>query len=472
MPGSATSSVLSTTDRSAIVALTATGVLLALCLVTGGSSQESGAGVLTAQAFSLPLIGWAGWRLLHRHIGPVQIAWLAFAGALAAIPFLQAIVPASIAEDAGGREALGADLVLFGIGAPPLWSLAPIASAEAALALLPALAIFWMSFTLTSAARRHLALLIMLLAMASLLLGVAQLGAPQESSLNPYPQWKPAMSGFFANPNHQASLLVVAATLACARLVTALGAWTSGRPRHVLRAVFATLVILLAAAALPLTGSRAGVALMILSIALVTATHGPAWRGGKRTRIMLAGSLALAVIGLLLAIRWMQVDAIDELRAPLRAATTEIAARFLPLGAGLGSYMPLFEQEAERSWLLDQYVNHAHNEYTQWWLEAGVPALFAGALGILAITLTFRDLWRSPAGTGSLGVTCLLALGAVLAHSLVDYPLRTPAMLAVAAALAGIAAAQASDSVRTNPAARASRGGDRAPLTLHKDQIR
>lgn len=57
--------------------------------------------------------------------------------------------------------------------------------------------------------------------------------------------------------------------------------------------------------------------------------------------------------------------------------------------------------------------------------------------------MTLRGLLRQPAHLRGLGVTALVALTAVLMHSLVDYPLRTPAMLAVAAALAGIAAAQA-----------------------------
>ena len=48
-----------------------------------------------------------------------------------------------------------------------------------------------------------------------------------------------------------------------------------------------------------------------------------------------------------------------------------------------------------------------------------------------------------------------IALLAIAAHSLVDYPLRTPAMLAVAAALAGILAA-----------------AHRAPVTKKRDNPR
>ena len=434
-----------THDLQSRAGLMAACALLVLCVVSGGSSQESGAGVFAAQLLALPLLGWAGWRLLHatpRAANPHRYAWLAFAGLLFAIPVLQSVLPAGMAGGEG-RTALAADLGRFGVEAPSRWSLAPAASLAAAFHLLPALAIFAMALSLPAAAQRRLAQLVVALAVASLVLGVAQLGAPQESALNPYPQWSAAMNGFFANPNHQATLLVVAATLACARLAMVVGAWRPGRPHRVAHGVVAALVMLLAAVALPLTGSRAGVVLLILSCALVVAAHWPAWRGGVRSRMVLVACMAVAAIALFLALRWMQVEAIDELRGPLRALTGEIAARYAPMGAGMGSYVPLFEQDAPRELLMANYVNHAHNEYAQWWFAAGATAVVAMVLGGIALALTLRMLLRQPAHLRGLGVTALVALGAILAHSWVDYPLRTPAMLAVAAALAGIAVGQA-----------------------------
>ncbi|MEN1972603.1 O-antigen ligase family protein [Luteimonas sp. MJ204] len=449
-------------DRPARAGLAAACGLLVLCMMSGGSSQESGAGTFIAQLLALPLLAWAGWLLLKRPAGAVQLAWLAFAAALVAIPLLQAVLPAAVAGGRG-RVALVQDLALFGVDAPAHWSLAPAATRAAGFQLLPALAIFAMALALPRAAHRRLAQLIVVLAVASLLLGVAQLAAPQESPLNPYPQWSAAMNGFFANPNHQATLLVVAATLACARLAMVAGAWPPGRPHRLMQGTVAALVMLLAAVALPLTGSRAGVVLIILACALVVAAHWPAWRGGTRSRIALAASLAVAALALFLALRWMQVEAIDELRGPLRALTGEIAARFAPMGAGVGSYVPVFEQEAPRDLLMANYVNHAHNEYAQWWLEAGVPALIAMLLGAAALALTLLGLMRQPAQMRGLGITALVALAAILAHSLVDYPLRTPAMLAVAAALAGIAAAQAAGSDKGRSRAKAPRTARDAP---------
>ncbi|HRN62615.1 MAG TPA: hypothetical protein PK743_04290 [Luteimonas sp.] len=126
---------------------------------------------------------------------------------------------------------------------------------------------------------------------------------------------------------------------------------------------------------------------------------------------MAVTALALA---LFLSLRWMHVEPIDEPRGPVPALTGEIAARFLPLGAGVGSYVLVFEQEAPRELLMANYVNDAHNEHAQWWLVSGALAMLLAAV---ALTSTLRMLLRQPAH--------LRGLGALMAHSFVDYPLRT-----------------------------------------------
>src|SRR5690606_27413211 len=111
-------------------------------------------------------------------------------------------------------------------------------------------------------------------------------------------------------------------------------------------------------------------------------------------------------------------------------------------------------------------------EYAQWWLEAGVAAIMAMLLGVAALALTLRGLRRLSAHERGLGVTALVALAAILAHSIVDYPLRTPAMLAVAAALAGIAAAEAARRGNRRSIAEPAGSTPAAPPTLHGDPIR
>jgi len=426
-------------DAGDVAATAAVCVLLTAALLGGGSSQEAGRGLALAVALAVPLLAWGVWRWLRSSSSAVPSAWLCLLALVAALPLLQ-LLPLPAGWGGEGRRDLNADLATLGVAQAARWSLAPGAVTVAMLSLLPAAAVLVLTLSLRTRGQRVVLAAIVGLAMASLLLGVAQLGAPQESVLNPYPQWAPAMNGFFANPNHQATLLVIAATLACAGAAHALANWQPGRPRRALTVLACVVAILLSLTALPLTGSRAGIVLVILALGMVVALQWPLLRGSRRGRLALAGGLAVAVAGLLAALRWMRVDAVDELRAPLRAATSELATRFSPLGSGVGSYVPIFEQEAPRSLLMSEYVNHAHNEYVQWPLEAGFAAIALMLAGAILLVATFVAIQRQPPDDRMLRQSALLGLLVILAHSLVDYPLRTPALLAIAAALAGIAA--------------------------------
>jgi O-antigen ligase len=86
------------------------------------------------------------------------------------------------------------------------------------------------------------------------------------------------------------------------------------------------------------------------------------------------------------------------------------------------------------------YVNHAHNDLAELWLEAGwaLPVVVLPLLA--AFVFAGWEAWRgvpglSPAMLG-LRRAAWIALLLVLLHSLVDYPLRTTAHLAVFGMLA------------------------------------
>src|SRR5690606_3946599 len=142
-------------------------------------------------------------------------------------------------------------------------------SVRAGLSLLPAIALFVAAIGEDARTLRRLLILCVLLPIASLLLGFLQLGAPQDSLLNPYPQWAPSMGGTFANPNHQGTSMLVGIGICLAYSVGALG----DRPRNDgngLRrkgnpwpAIIAGSTLLLG---LPLTNSRAAVVIGVLML--------------------------------------------------------------------------------------------------------------------------------------------------------------------------------------------------------------
>jgi O-antigen ligase len=112
----------------------------------------------------------------------------------------------------------------------------------------------------------------------------------------------------------------------------------------------------------------------------------------------------------------------------------------MPLGSGMGTFVPVYATfERPEDTVAGSYVNHAHNDVLELWLEAGVAGL--SLAGLFAIWLMLRSVtvWRPKPGSGMLEIDRHLARAAtmvaalLLAHSVVDYPLRTGAMMALMA---------------------------------------
>ena len=396
-------------------------------MLSGGGSQDRGWGDALVQLLAWPVLGLAAWQLT-----------------------------ATDATSGRSGRVLLALAVLLPLGlwvqAASGWSLAPWASERAAWAVLPAVAAFCAGLALPRPRQGVLAWVIVGLAAASLLLGYLQLGAPQDSLLNPFPQWAPALNGLFANPNHQATSLAVALVLCLAWLLhRAPSAETD--ERYLARRVAVAGLGLFLLVGLPLTGSRAAVLVAAAALLAVPLCNG--WLGRRLRRradrgmglaAAIAGGLAGAAL-LLAASAWLRVDRAEESRSALFAATASMAGDAMPAGIGVGAFVPWFDAHAPKALLQWEYFNHAHNEYLQWWLEGGVAGL--AWIGLL---LGFAWWSRPRPGPGRrpdwLWVGSWLGVMVVLAHSLADYPLRTPALMTFTALLAGIAASNAIHALR------------------------
>jgi O-antigen ligase len=142
----------------------------------------------------------------------------------------------------------------------------------------------------------------------------------------------------------------------------------------------------------------------------------------------------------------------------MSAETLRIGMQHAPLGAGVGTFKPAFEQGADDTLLTHNYINNAHNDFAQWWLETGVAG---GLVVLLALAVLVRALLallaqRPESGTRRCGMAALMGLGVMVLHSTVDYPLRTQALMAVFGVLAGIAIAASTSA----PARRRRRRAD------------
>jgi hypothetical protein len=89
------------------------------------------------------------------------------------------------------------------------------------------------------------------------------------------------------------------------------------------------------------------------------------------------------------------------------------------------------------------YANHAHNDVLEVWLETGVLGPLLLCLFIVWFAVTALKVWRRPSAnvtpfdcTLARAMTVIIVL--LLAHSFVDYPMRTEAIMAVFAACCGL----------------------------------
>ena len=364
--------------------------------------------------------------------------------AIACVPLLQLLpLPSGLWGLPDARAALAVDLANAGVDAPSRWSLHPEATLRGWLALLPALSCFFGVVALGPSRLQRLPPVLVVLVLANLGFGFVQVALAPDSGLRLYPGIGSGFGGVLVNDNHQGTALVIG-------MVLSLGLWArsrrqvrKGQPsrrRDWLWPVAAVACI----AALPLSGSRAAMIIALIAAALTMAATGllPVHRL-RHSRLAAAGAvmiIGLVALGSFSAFRWMQVDALGESRQAMARETIAIGQRHAPLGSGVGTFVEVFAQEAgwDPAFQRREYINHAHNEYAQWWMTGGVPALMAlaialGVLGWTGIAVLCHG-HRNPVAAAS-----GLALLAILAHSFVDFPLRTLSLMSVSATLAGLA---------------------------------
>src|SRR5262249_50217627 len=120
------------------------------------------------------------------------------------------------------------------------------------------------------------------------------------------------------------------------------------------------------------------------------------------------------------------------------------AKAYMPLGSGMGTFPSvyvLFEKPQDA--LIDVYANRAHNDVLELALEAGVVGLGLTVLFVAWLAARSVKVWvgRNLALGGidlSLARAATVVVGLILAHSLVDYPLRTGAIMGVLAFACGL----------------------------------
>jgi len=201
-------------------------------------------------------------------------------------------------------------------------------------------------------------------------------------------------------------------------------------------------------AAVVLTGSRAGLACVVL--ALFVFAVGMLIARDIRPRTFLIGAVlgAGAIAGVLsLSGGFLAKRLISETAPEARAAVFDVArAAALEhpwIGQGLGGFGPAFNRANDGRAVFETYIDLAHNSYLELAVEGGVPAL------VLSLVLLAAGVGICFAGLLAGGRTTSTSIGAVAiatlvgAHATVDFGIQMPAVAATFMLLVGVAAAQA-----------------------------
>lgn len=419
-------------------------VLLVMAWLAGGVTVDPTPADEWLQLLALPVIVIAAISLSQTQFKTGLQRWaVATAFLILLVPALQLLpTPEGLWHASAPRQALAADIAVAGVSAIQTHgSLTPNATEAGLWALLPAVAAFLAALVLPAQQRRVVIKVVLLLVLANVLFAFFQVGLPPGSAMLLHRD--AGFGGLLANTNHHATALNIGMVLAVGQGVHA---WRSeragrGRPhRWLVYAGFALACFVL----LPLTTSRAGMVLALPALAFMLLLSGAlpyrkAWRS-KRSLAVIAGAVVFAAIGVRAALGWMAVDQAEELRHAMTQATAALGAAHAPWGSGVGSFVQVFEQAATSRFWLDAYVNHAHNEYAQWWLEAGwsgaAAMLAAGA--VLAVAGWKIARARGRDGNAILAASCFVTVCVVLAHSWADFPLRTTTLMVTSAALVGL----------------------------------
>ena len=404
---------------------------LFLCIVMGGSAQ----GIFSNLALQLAGVLILAWAFLkqpaHKGSRPArQLGWLA-AAAIALVLVQLIPLPPVIWVNLPGRQFVVDGFRL--IGQPLPWmplSLAPADTISTAMAMLPPLAMLALILRLGAYRDSWLMIASLLATFISVALGVLQI---QSGGTGPYLYPLANLgtaSGLFANANHMATLLLVSIPF-----VVALGARRYRRlPTTNDRLL--TLTLAGGAAIVVLLGIFTNQSLALLVIGAPVAGAAalqliPSGRVRLGRLAVMVGLLLLAGVAVVTAMVSAGKSPSNQTSVSMRADIWKHSAEAIRnhglAGSGVGTFPSIYPHYEDPATIERTYINHAHNDYLEIIIEAGIPGAVLMALFLLWWSSRALAIWKSPSAA-ELTRAASIASAAILLHSLVDYPLRTAAI--------------------------------------------
>jgi O-antigen ligase len=449
---------------------------VALVFLMGGASREDVASLIVLRPAAALFAAYAFTVAGEGDFARIRVPLILLV-ALGAWMLIQLIpLPFGLWSALPGRAAIAEMDRLAGLG--EIWrplTLSPAKTMNALGALIVPVAGLMLFAVQSEAARRRVLPLFLIAASASALIGIGQIAAGGTGALYLYATTNLGDAvGLFSNRNHNAVFLATTLVI-CGYLVTE---WQRiGRGTKSLAPLAIAAAALLVVATLLVNGSRAGlligmlalgagVALCLNAIEFKRAGHTlpPSkrnWLPGVIVIVLALGGAVLLFSQSASYERLVQLRAADELRGQVLPEILRMAGDHWVLGTGFGSFEYVYRQYETSQWLRPEYLNNAHNDWLQWIIEGGAPAIAIALIGAVWLVQTARAHWlvraRNVARTRmvamAMGVLLLLLLASAL-----DYPLRVPSMMLYAIVMVALVADPPEP--RAKYASRGGQGGD------------
>jgi O-antigen ligase len=290
--------------------------------------------------------------------------------------------------------------------------------------------------SLKTADRWLITTVLLVCVLLSILLGLAQKFQGSNGFLSFYSVTGWA-TGPFANRNFFAALLYCSIPLTWALALRVI------RDRHVNKYIvgaFAAVMLLAVILGLAAAGSRAGIILAMVAL-LASATLGLGSARLEHRRVQsrwaiiaaIAAMVLIGQFGMVAILRLAELDPVSDYRTLISDTTVRAAWEYFPFGSGFGTFVPVYAMHETPATILSAYVNHAHNDWLELWMEGGIPAALIMLAFIAWYLASLYRLWRPAARPEGLllGRAGAITCGLLLLHSIVDYPLREPSLLVI-----------------------------------------
>ncbi len=410
--------------------------LLALALAVGGAGMNFPALEMILDLVALGVAATLVWRGRVTVLSPLSRWALVLIAAVLALPLLQLIpLPPGIWQALPGRVVPAQVDAALGLRIWRPLTLDFEGTLRAVLSLVPACVLFFGCLKLRTSERATLLQLIAAFALLNALLGIMQLASG--GLLTPFPSAHLGYPiGLFVNRNHNAVFLLLSMPIAAA-----LGAQRAQKPSTRLAFIVGTLA-LVTIFGIVIIGTTSRMALVLLPIALAGSLLVLFFRQSL-WRVAIPSTLGLGVIAAVIS--WVggfnrnlsRFSNFNDARFDYWDDVSWALHHYGLAGTGFGTFVPVYQTAESLGGVGPSILNHAHNDFIEVVLEGGIPAILLLILFFVILGFAAARLMKLRFDLNRALTSFAAAIGIVmvLLFSLVDYPLRMPAIACAFAVL-------------------------------------